>query len=153
MSSAAPRSSLDRLEELVAREAIRDLVARYNAGADGGRFGQVVDLFAPDAVMELPDETLNGRYEIAALFRRVQQQVVGSETPSRPQFVRHFTSTLQIDIETGDRARSRCYYQVLTAHGLDHWGRYVDRYRRVEGEWRFAHRKVTVDGRTDRSLL
>ena len=35
------------LDELIAREAIRDLVARYNAGADGGRFDEVVALFAP----------------------------------------------------------------------------------------------------------
>ena len=39
------------LWELTARESIRDLVARYNANADTGRFDQVLELFAPDAVM------------------------------------------------------------------------------------------------------
>jgi 3-phenylpropionate/cinnamic acid dioxygenase small subunit len=141
------------IDELSAREAIRDLVARYNAGADGGRFAEVVQLFAPDAMMELPEETFTGRDEIAALFRRTQRRVVGAGSQDRPQYVRHFTSTLQIDLEAADRARSRCYYQVLMAHGLDHWGRYVDQYRVVDGEWRFAHRTVTVDGRTDGSLL
>src|SRR5579864_7356005 len=34
--------------ELIAREAIRDLVARYNANADTGRFDQVMELFSPD---------------------------------------------------------------------------------------------------------
>ena len=37
-------------DELRARESIRDLVARYNANGDTGRFDQVVELFAPDAV-------------------------------------------------------------------------------------------------------
>ena len=46
-----------------------------------------------------------------------------------------------------DRARSRCYFQVLMADGLDHWGRYVDELVRVDGEWRFARRRVSVDGR------
>ena len=41
------------LWELVARESIRDLVARYNANGDAGRFDQVWTLFADDAVMEL----------------------------------------------------------------------------------------------------
>ena len=40
--------------ELAAREGIR-LVARYNANADSGRFAQVLELFAPDAAMELVD--------------------------------------------------------------------------------------------------
>ena len=34
------------LWELVARESIRDLVARYNANGDSGRFDQVLELFA-----------------------------------------------------------------------------------------------------------
>jgi hypothetical protein len=141
------------LDALVAREAIRDLVARYNAGADGGRFAEVVQLFAADAVMELPEETFTGRDEIADLFRRTQRRVVGAGAAGQRQYVRHFTSTLQIDLDAADRARSRCYYQVLMAHGLDHWGRYIDEYRMVDGEWRFARRTVTVDGRSDGSLL
>ncbi len=138
---------METLDELIAREAIRDLVARYNAGADSGRFDEVVELFAPDAVMELDDETLHGREEIAGLFRRTQQRVLDSAPTGGRQHLRHFTATLQIDVEGPDAARSRCYYQVLMAHGLDHWGRYIDRYVRIDGRWRFSHRRVTVDGR------
>ena len=141
------------LDELIAREAIRDLVARYNAGADGGRFDEVVALFAPDAVMEIPSETLNGRDEIDGLFRRTRERVLGSVEPGQRQYMRHFTATLQIDVEGPDTARSRCYYQVIMAHGLDHWGRYIDRYRKVDGQWRFEHRKVTTDGRTTGSVM
>ncbi len=35
---------------------------------------------------------------------------------------------------------------MLTERGLDHWGRYVDRYLREPDRWRFARRKVTIDG-------
>jgi hypothetical protein len=36
---------------------------------------------------------------------------------------------------------------------IDHWGRYIDSYRTIDGKWRFAHRKVTVDDRADGSVL
>ena len=43
--------------ELIAREAARDLVARYNANGDAGRLDEVLALFRADAVLEvLPDE-------------------------------------------------------------------------------------------------
>jgi predicted peroxiredoxin len=61
--------------------------------------------------------------------------------------MRHYTSTLQIDVTSPTEATSRCYYQVITAKGADHWGRYVDAFTVVDGKWRFSHRKVSVDGR------
>ena len=45
--------------ELVARESIRDCIARYNANGDSGRIDQMVEVFAPDGIME----TGSGRYE------------------------------------------------------------------------------------------
>ena len=42
-----------RLDDLLAREAIRDLVARYNAYGDSGLFDRMLRLFAPDAVLEV----------------------------------------------------------------------------------------------------
>src|SRR3954454_4093763 len=55
--------------ELAAREAIRDLVARYNANGDAGRFAPVVELFAPDAVMDVGDGgTYTGHAEILTIF-------------------------------------------------------------------------------------
>jgi len=142
------------VDELIAREAIRDLVARYNAGADAGRFDGVVALFAPDAVLETADETFEGRAAIDGLFRRTRDRVLDSPPGAAGKpYLRHFTATLQIDVDGPDDAHSRCYYQVLMAHGLDHWGRYIDRFRRVDGEWRFAHRRVTTDGRAQGSVF
>jgi hypothetical protein len=34
-------------------------------------------------------------------------------------------------------------------HGLDHWGRYCDRYQRVDGAWRIARRTEVRDGMVD----
>ncbi len=140
------------VDELIARESIRDLVARYNANADAGRFAEVVALFTEDAVMELPDssgggELIAGRDAIAAMFRDVRGQVVTSAPAGTTPHLRHFTATLQIDVDSPDHATSRSYFLVLMPEGLDHWGRYVDEYVRVDGEWRFARRRASVDGR------
>jgi ketosteroid isomerase-like protein len=126
--------------ELEARESIRDLVARYNANGDAGRIDPMVELFAGDAVLEVPDETVRGGDAIRGFFRGVAGDKTG-------HLLRHFTATHQIDVDSPDAARGRCYYAVLTEDGLDHWGRYLDRYRRVAGAWRFGERRVTVDGR------
>lgn len=134
--------------ELVARESIRDLVARYNANGDSGRFDPMLALFAEDAVMELPDDTHRGRAAIRAMFEQV-----ATRTGDRPgaRFIRHFVATHQIDVVDRETATGRAYYAVLTDRGLDHWGRYIDAYRRVDGRWLFAHRRVTMDGAAEGS--
>jgi hypothetical protein len=134
------------LEELVAREAVRDLIARYNANGDAGRFDEVLELFVPDAVLELPDATYEGRDAIAGMFHDVQRVVLDDAPAGAKPYIRHLTATLQIDLDGPDRAGSRCYYQVLGPSGLDHWGRYVDEFERRDGAWRFARRRVSVDG-------
>jgi hypothetical protein len=135
---------------LTAREQIRDLIARYNANGDTGRFAQVLELFAPDAVMELPGgRTERGARGILTIFTGAQDRA----SSTTPTYLRHMTSTEQIDLVDEQQANGRCYYQVLTAVGLDHWGRYIDRYRVVEGRWLFAHRTVTIDGQSPDSVM
>ncbi|MEM7139794.1 MAG: nuclear transport factor 2 family protein [Actinomycetota bacterium] len=135
--------------ELEAREAIRDLVARYNANGDSGRFPQVLELFTPEAVMHIPSGSHRGLAEIEAMFTNAARKTGdrSADPGAAAAFIRHFTATLQIDLAGPDDATSRCYYQVLTDRGLDHWGRYIDTYRRLDGRWLFAERTVTVDGR------
>jgi 3-phenylpropionate/cinnamic acid dioxygenase small subunit len=131
--------------ELDAREQIRDLVARYNANGDSGRFPQMLELFVSDAIMHIPSGSHHGRDEIEAMFTNAATKTGGGDG-AKAAFIRHHTATLQIDVVSSDEATSRCYFQVLTDRGLDHWGRYVDRYRRVEGRWLFAERTVSIDG-------
>jgi ketosteroid isomerase-like protein len=129
--------------ELVARESIRDLVARYNANADSGRFDQVLACFAPDAVMELDGTAYRGHDEIRSIFTGAADM---ARRGPDPVLVRHHTSTLQIDVAGPHEASSRCYYQVLSARGLDHWGRYLDDYRMIDDRWHFSRRREFLDG-------
>jgi SnoaL-like domain len=138
------------LWEVVARESIRDLVTRYNSNGDSGRFAQVIELFAADAVMELQDRSYNGLDEIMTIFTGTQEKIRGTTTPS---YVRHYTATHQIDLVDETYASGRCYFAVLSPTGLDHWGRYIDNYRVIDGAWRFASRRVIVDGQSPTSVL
>ncbi len=132
------------LWELVARESVRDLVARYNANADAGRFDQVLECFSPDAVMELDGRPFRGHEEIRTIFTGAADRL--RRASEGPVLVRHHTSTLQIDVTGPGDVSSRCYYQVLSERGLDHWGRYLDRYGMSGGRWCFVHRREFLDG-------
>jgi hypothetical protein len=139
------------LWEIEARESIRDLVGRYNANGDSGRIDPLMELFAEDAVMVLaPDTEYKGKAAIRDMFSGIasgtrEQLDVGFK------FIRHYTATHQIDVLGPDQAKGRCYYAVLTDRGLDHWGRYIDEYRRIDGRWRFWRRTCTTDGRVEGS--
>ncbi len=127
--------------ELAAREAIRDLVARYNQYGDRARFDPMLALFAEDAVLELvPDRHYAGHAAIRGFF----EAAVGGGV----RVLRHMTATHQIDVSGPYAARGRCYFAVLTENGLDHWGSYRDEYRCTDGTWRFASRRVRVDAVT-----
>jgi 3-phenylpropionate/cinnamic acid dioxygenase small subunit len=139
------------VSELLAREAIRDIVARYNSYGDSGLFDHMLALFAPDAVLEIDGTAHQGHEQIRAVFTGVPGRT--SKATGTPAYLRHCTATHQIDL-VGDRtATGRCYFLVLTAVGLDHWGRYLDDYRVAGAEWRFARRRVLVDGLAPASLF
>ena len=137
-------------EELDAREQIRDLVARYNANGDSGRFDEVLALFCSDATMIIADNVYSGIAEISTIFTDTRDRVAAAETP---QIMRHHTATHQIDVLSNDEATGRAYFQVIMAAGLDHWGRYLDSYRREGDRWMFDSRRVLTDGYAPDSLF
>jgi hypothetical protein len=141
------------LWELLARESIRDLVTRYNSNGDTGRLAQVFELFTPDATMEITSEggetrTYRGIEEIKTIFTGAMETFrEASDKRAQPGYLRHCIATHQIDLGDQRHAKGRCYFFVIRANGLDHWGRYVDEYEERDGRWRFTYRKVTTEGR------
>jgi hypothetical protein len=140
-----------QIGDLLAREAIRDLVARYNAYGDSGLFDRMMGLFAPDAVLEVGGAPKEGHDEIRAVFTGVADRTSAGD--GAPTYLRHCTATHQIDLVDATSATGRAYFYVLTRVGLDHWGRYLDDYRTVDGEWRFARRRVLTDDFAPNSLF
>ncbi len=140
------------LWEIEARESIRDLVARYNANGDSGRIEQMAALFAEEAVMTIaPDGEHAGRKAIGEFFGSIAKGTLDGQKRSADavRYIRHYTATHQIDVLDEQSAKGRCYYFVLTDRGLDHWGRYIDEYRRLDGTWQFWRRTCTTDGRLE----
>jgi|GEM_PF-297549 len=66
-------------------------------------------------------------------------------------FIRHFVTNLRFESVTPERIATSAYFAVLTAAGLDHWGRYRDVLVPAEGRWLFAHRLVRIDAYTPTS--
>jgi hypothetical protein len=123
----------------LAREAIRDVIARYNLYGDSGRIDEMLELFVADATLLVDETAYYGAAAIRGLF-----DITTGPVPER---IRHFTATHVIDVDR-DRATARCYFQVLTTRGLDHWGRYRDQLVQVDSRWKFSRREVRVDGMT-----
>lgn len=133
-------------QELAARESIRDLVARYTMNGDSGRIAQLVALFAEDGELALDGGVVHrGRAALETFFAGV---VEGGVQVPRLRLLRHHLATQQIEILDSHRATGRTYFSVYTDRGLDHWGVYRDEYRLTEAGWRFARRRVSIDGFT-----
>ena len=139
--------------ELDAREQIRGLVAAYNALGDRGRFDAVMALFAEDAVMDVGDEgSYEGLDQIRTIFTGTRDSILDRDGDSggggEPRFLQHHTTGLHITMGGCAEANGHSYFTVMTDRGVDHWGRYQDAYRPVDGHWRFASRRVRIDGTT-----
>lgn len=135
--------------ELNARECIRDTVARYNHAGDGGRYDDMIGCFTDAGVLAVigGDEHC-GYAELQAFFG-------GVGASAQPGFthLRHCVTNLLIEVESREAATARSYFQVITDIGLDHWGRYRDRFVPVGDRWLLAHRSVKTDGYAPKSYF
>jgi hypothetical protein len=139
--------------QLVAREQVRDTIAAYNHCGDRLLLDELVTCFTPDGVLEAKGNWIaRGRAEIAARLGGVGSMTAASGIPATPAghvapraFIRHFLANLRFDAVTPDRIDTSAYFCVLTATGLDHWGRYRDVLVPAEGRWLIAHRLVRTD--------
>ncbi|BBZ69471.1 nuclear transport factor 2 family protein [Mycobacterium paraseoulense] len=128
--------------ELVARERIRDTLARYNWSGDAGDVNGLAETFCADGVLEIRGmEPLRGRSAIATFLRGVD---VAREAGAKP-IVRHLLTNVLFTAMTRDAAHVSSYFTVVTHVGLDHCGRYRDTLVPDGDAWLIKHRKVSTD--------
>ncbi|MEM6106676.1 nuclear transport factor 2 family protein [Mycobacterium sp. 050272] len=130
--------------ELVAREQIRDTLARYNWSGDAGQLDGLAETFCVDGVLEVRGaQPLRGRSEIVEFLGGVTGKLA-VEADVKP-VVRHNVANISFTSLTPDEARVSCYFTVVTQIGLDHFGRYRDVLVPDGGTWLIKHRKVSTD--------
>ncbi len=139
------------LDELLAREAIRDTLAKYNVSGDRLKAEDFAACFTEDAIME--SQRVSGpnlfRYEGRAAIldwqNRWRNRDPGSDAVHRASCVRHHITTSKIDFTGPESARVRTYWSAWTDIGPDHAGYYLDDFRKVGDLWLIAHRRVRLD--------
>jgi len=134
--------------------AIQTLLMTYAEHIDAGRFSEAAAMFE-NATYRLefaarPEvATYRGAAQVEEFFAGTRVHEDG--TPR----TKHVISNVIVELD-GDRATSRCYatvFQQTDALPLQPIasGRYIDRFERVGGEWRFADRLITGFPLGDRS--
>jgi hypothetical protein len=144
------------IEDLLAREAIRHVMAGYTMAGDRLRVDDFVACFTPDAVIESEHVPIDRafRYEGVAEIRAWQERWRSGEGGTHgATFVRHHLSTSRIDLTSTDTAEARTYWVAWTDIGPDHAGYYLDRFSKLDGEWKIAHRRVRMDWEAPESLF
>lgn len=147
------------LDELLAREAIRDTMAKYNTAGDRLKVDDYCACFTEDGVMEseaAPGEYLFqfiGREAIRAWQNRWRNREPGEDTVHGASFVRHHLSTCKIELTGPDTAQARTYWVAWTDIGPDHSGYYLDDFRKVGDDWLIARRRVRRDWSAPGSLF
>lgn len=128
------------LQELVDREQIRELIARYAQRVAHGMSN--ADLFTEDGVFitRYPDGRISESRGRAAIARRWGGPPAARADPSLPMIHNHIVRI------NGDDATGICSNELRrTENGRSMIGSgyYQDRYRRENGQWKFVERDMT----------
>jgi len=128
---------MDAIEELVARDQIRQLAERYALAVDGKDLDGIAVLFAEDVT--------NGRYGpgregVKAFFDQSVRNFHCSM---------HLVANHVIDFDDDDHAHGvvycRAHHHVLEPeHWFDQALAYWDTYERIDNDWCFRRREVKV---------
>lgn len=147
------------LEELLAREAIRHTMAKYNTSGDWLKVDDYAACFTEDGVIESEraagDDIFRyvGREEIRAWQNRWRNRPAGAGRVHGATFVRHHLATSRIDLTSPVTASARTYWVAWSDIGPDHAGYYLDEFRKVEEDWLIAWRRVRLDWSSPDSLF
>lgn len=138
------------LETLVAKDEIRELVLLYSRGCDRKDFELVRTLYTHDGT-DAHDKSFSGPANEYVDF-------LARSLPHAPYSGHHVCNHLiSVDVERGEgegEVYAVAYHVIPDREGgwIEDFMcvRYIDRYRKEEGRWRFAKRVVTYDLRTAR---
>ena len=130
------KSLEQKVQELADREEIKELTARYCWHVQHSEGEAIARLFTDDGVLEAPgNKPVRGMDSLLKFY--------GAITPAESPVPFIHNHIIEID---GDNAEGTCTIDArFTRKGESILGAgwYEDKYRRVNGKWRFAARKVS----------
>lgn len=132
----------DLAREIAAREAIRDLSARYcdciwRKDVDG-----LVSLFADDGTFRVEGLEVEASSRGHAQLMKVYEKAIDELDP------RLFIHSQIVDLLSANRATGRCYVEVFSAkYGMERvgLGYYEDQYSKIGDKWKFTSRRYFLD--------
>jgi hypothetical protein len=127
-----------QLQQLLDREAIRDLAARYAHLVWQNQPLATVELFTEDGVVDLGAD--GGRIEGQQALRAIYSEKVGS------MMLHPFVHNHIIELD-GDHASGIAYMDlrcIRDGQSLMGSGYYEDQYVREDGVWKFRYRKLNM---------
>jgi hypothetical protein len=131
------------------RVGVTHLLTSYQYLADTGKLERLAQLFAADGVLETGGERYVGVDGVLALFRSTSGRFTDADfLPAR-----HHLSSIYVEPQTDGTAKVYSCFQFIGTRGLDHWGTYRDVAVETEEGWRFAHRRVVIEGFSPASPL
>jgi uncharacterized protein (TIGR02246 family) len=125
------------VREIAAREAIRDLSARYCDCIWRQDLDGLVNLFTDDGTFVVEGLEVEAISRGHAELRKVYEKALAEISP------RLFIHSHVVDLLGGNRATGRCYAEVYSAKlGMQRVGLgcYEDEYAKVGDKWKFASR-------------
>jgi hypothetical protein len=85
---------------------------------------------------------------------QAQEEAARTREAGGPRrIVRHNVTNIRFESVQPDQAVVASYFTVITEIGLDHMGRYRDRFVPVGDRWLIAHRFVSTDWRSPETTL
>jgi hypothetical protein len=147
--------------ELTAREACRDTLAQYTHSGDRYMLEDFAGAFCEDGVLEIRGavplhgrDAIMGRFGGASSAREAQTEAAQQRDAGAPRrIVRHNVTNVRFESLQPGEAVVASYFTVITHIGLDHMGRYRDRFVPVGERWLIAHRFVSTDWRAPDSIF
>ena len=130
------------VREVAAREAIRDLSARYCDCIWRNDLDGLVSLFTEDGAFVVEGLEVEAISRGRAQLRKVYEKAIAEMKP------RLFIHSHVVDLLGGNRATGRCYAEVYSAKlGMQRvgLGYYEDEYAKVDDKWKFASRRYFLD--------
>ncbi len=157
-SAQSPAPPVDpALQQAADRLMIRELMDLYGTVHDMGTPEEYADLFTPDGEIAVGGGPVVVKGREALIGQAVRDHERYTETDARGRtgsIMRHLITNAQVKLHGPDSAEGTCYVTTVVKKGkvgpaILSISRYVDRYVKIDGQWRIQRREIFLEYGSD----